>query len=402
VKYCTVIMDGASGWPLPDRNDQTCLELASTPNLDTMARHGMLGTAVTVPPGMEPSSACACMSVLGYDPVVYYRGRSAIEALSMGVSVGEGEVTFRCNLVTVIDGRMTSYNGGNISSEEAKAIVSSLNDKLGSDTLEFFPGVGYRQICKIRGKVDSLRSVCTPPHDIADQPVADYLPRGEGSVFLRDLMKKSQSALANHPVNVERKKRGKLPITTIWLFWGSGKVPGMPPFQREYGFKAALTSSVDLLSGLATMAGMENLKIDGVTDGLDNDSAGQTEGALAALANNDMVVVHVESPDEMGHKGSVEDKVAAIEQIDREVIGRLLRWKGDDLKVLVMPDHPTPIKLKTHCAEPVPFLIWGKGVQGKGGLRFTEVEAGKTGITVEPGYKLMSLFLKANLKDESR
>lgn len=393
MKYCVVITDGASGWPLSERDNRTCLELAVTPNLDTMARSGVLGMAVTVPPGMEPSSACACMSVLGYDPVIYYRGRSGIEARSMGVPVGKGDVTFRCNLVTVLEGRMVSYSAGQISTEEARAIIETVNEKLGSDKVSFFPGVNYRHICRITGSEDTLKAACTPPHDIADRPVAEYLPAGEGSAVLRELMKKSEPVLANHPVNADRKRRGKLPATTIWLFWGSGQIPEMPAFEKEYGLKAAMTSPVDLLRGLANMAGMQNLKIDGVTDGLDNDYAAQAEGALQALKENDLVVIHIEAPDEMGHRGSIDDKVKAIENIDREVIGRLLARTGE-LKVLVMPDHPTPIKLKTHCSEPVPFLMWGKGVKGKGGERFTEQECSKTGLTVEPGYKIMDRFVR--------
>jgi 2,3-bisphosphoglycerate-independent phosphoglycerate mutase len=239
-----------------------------------------------------------------------------------------------------------------------------------------------------------LKAVCTPPHDISDRPVADHLPHGEGSALLRDLMKRSEAVLSNHPVNVERKRLGKLPATTIWLFWGSGDIPEMPPFEKQYGLRSAITSPVDLLRGLGAMAGMEILKIPGVTDGLDNDFEAQVSGALEALKSKDLVVMHIEAPDEMGHKGSAKDKITAIEQIDREIMGRLLGWKGDDLRVLVMPDHPTPIKLKTHCAEPVPFLIWGKGVKGKGGLRFTEAEASKTGLTVEPGYRLMQRFVQ--------
>ena len=394
MKYCVVIMDGASGWPLPERDNRTCLELAGTPNLNNMARGGCLGMALTVPPGMEPSSACACMSVLGYDPLIYYKGRSGIEARAMGVPVGIGEVTFRCNLVTVLEGKMVSYSAGQITTEEASAIVDTLSEKLGSEEVSFFAGVNYRHICKIKGRGDTLKAVCTPPHDITDRPVADFLPQGEGSALLRDLMKRSEGILVNHPVNADRRMKGKLPATTIWLFWGSGQIPEMPPFEKEYGLKSAMTSPVDLLRGLADMVGMENLKIAGVTDGLDNDYAAQAEGALAALKEKDLVVIHIEAPDEMGHRGAIQDKVAAIENIDREVIGKLLAWKGNDLKVLVMPDHPTPIKLKTHCAEPVPFLIWGSGVKGKGGMRFTESEAGKTGLSIEPGYKVMDRFIR--------
>jgi 2,3-bisphosphoglycerate-independent phosphoglycerate mutase len=394
MKFCVVIVDGASGWPLPDRDNRTSLELADTPNLDRMARQGYQGLALTVPPGMEPGSAPACMSVLGYDPVVYYKGRSAIEARSVGVPINKGEVTFRCNLVTVLEGKMVSHSAGHISTPEADAIIGTLNEKLGSPEVRFFTGISYRHICKMAGHEETLKAICTPPHDITDQPVEAYLPHGEGSGFLRELMKKSGPLLANHAVNIERKRTGRLPVTSIWLFWASGQVPEMPAFQQAFGLKAALTSGVDLLRGLGMMAGMEILGIAGVTDNLDNDFAAQVSGALDSLDRNDIAVIHIEAPDEMGHRGAAADKIKAIELIDKEVMGRLMAWKGGDLRVLVMPDHPTPIKLKTHCAEPVPFLIWGSGVKTNGAARFTEQEAGRTGVMVEPGYRLMDIFLK--------
>ena len=368
--------------------------MAATPNLDSMATEGYMGTSLTVPEGMEPGSAPACMSVMGYDPAIYYKGRSAIEALSMGVPIGPGEVAFRCNLVTVEDGKMASYSAGHIATEEAGRLISALNEKLGSESVRFFPGINYRHICKIRGREDILRAVCTPPHDISGKAVDSYLPGGEGGGYLRELMKKSEAVLQNHPVNVARQREGQQPATTIWLFWASGEIPAMPPFDKAYGLKAALTSGVDLLRGLGLMAGMEILHITGVTDMLDNDYAAQINGALEALQNNDLVFVHIEAPDEMGHRGSIDDKIKAIEYIDGEVIGKLRQWHGGDLKVLVMPDHPTPIEIKTHYAEPVPFLIWGKGVGPNGGGRFTEKEAKKTGIIVDPGYKTMEIFIK--------
>ncbi|MFA5400347.1 MAG: cofactor-independent phosphoglycerate mutase [Dehalococcoidia bacterium] len=394
MKFCIVIVDGASGWPLAEMGNKTCLEAAYTPNLDLMARQGYSGMALTIPPGMEPGSAPACMSVLGYDPTVYYRGRSAIEARSVGVPISPGDVTFRCNLVTIIEGKMVSHSAGHISTGEATVIIDTLNEKLGSDELKFFPGISYRHICRISGREDTLMALCTPPHDITDRQVQDYLPRGRGSEILCELMKKSESVLAGHPVNEERKRRGKLPVTSIWLFWPSGRVPEMPSFRELRGLRASLTSGVDLLRGLAMMAGIEVLHIDGVTDNLDNDFAAQAEGALRSLKTGDLAVMHIEAPDEMGHRGSTADKIKAIELIDREVIGRLLDWKGGQIKVLVMPDHPTPIELKTHCAEPVPFLIWGGGIKPNGAARFTEAEAGCTGVSVEPGFKLMDIFLK--------
>jgi len=389
MKYCVLIIDGASGRPLPERGGKTCLELARTPNLDEMTPQGVAGLVRTVPEGMEPSSACACMSVLGYDPRVYYKGRAAIEAKSMGVPITGGEAVFRCNLVAVRDGRMWDYSSGHISTGEAEELIGALNSSLGDDRIRFYPGISYRHLLKVKGKEGTLSAVCTPPHDITDMPIAEFMPVGPGSDLLLDLMTRSAAVLWGHPVNAARRARGDIPVSMIWLFWGSGRAPEMPPFEEAYGLKAALTSGVDLLHGLAQMVGMESLKIAGVSDGLDNDYAAQANGALKALAGHDLVVVHIEAPDEAGHAGSINDKVAAIERIDGEVVRRLGEYKDDGLRVLILPDHPTPIELKTHSPEPVPFLLWGPGFEANGAKRFTEVEAAKTGLFIDPGYNIM-------------
>ena len=393
MKDCVLIVDGAAGLPLPERGGKTCLELASTSNLDAMAGEGVLGLVRTVPAGMEPSSACACMSVLGYDPKVYYRGRAAIEARSLDIPIGEGEVVFRCNLVAIGEGKMWSYSAGYISTGEAKRLIAALNESLGDDNVRFYPGVSYRHILKLKGREDTLSATCTPPHDIPDKPVDEFLPRGQGSKFLRGLMKRSEAVLRDHPVNVKRRSGGDIPATTIWLFWGSGKVPDMPQFQQVYGLSAAMTSGVDLLRGLARMVGMKVLAIPGVTDGLDNDYAAQGAGAIKALEEHDLVVIHIEAPDEAAHAGAIDDKIEAIQRIDREVISRLRSWREGDLRLLVMPDHPTPIKTRTHSAELVPFLLWGAGFKPNGAKRFTEAEAKSTGLFIEEGYKIMGRLI---------
>ncbi|MBA7646543.1 2,3-bisphosphoglycerate-independent phosphoglycerate mutase [subsurface metagenome] len=389
MKYCVLIIDGASGWPLSERGGKTCLELAETPNLDALAGEGVLGLVRTVPSGMEPSSACACMSVLGYDPKVYYRGRAAIEARSMGIPVDDGEVVFRCNLVAVRDGKMWSYSSGYITTDEARELIAALNEGLGSDQVHFYPGVSYRHICQLKGREDTLLATCTPPHDIPDRPIAEFLPQGRGSDLLRDLMIRSEAVLRDHPVNVKRQARGDIPATMIWLFWGSGKVADMPSFKQVYGLDAAMTSAVDLLQGLARMAGMEVLDIPGVTDGLDNDFAAQAAGALNALEEHDLVVIHVEASDEAGHAGAIDDKIEAIQRVDREVVSRLRSWQGDALRLLIMPDHSTPIEVRTHTADPVPFMLWGAGFTANGARRFTEPEAKSTGFFIEEGYNIM-------------
>ncbi len=389
MKYCVLIIDGAAGLPLPERGGDTCLELAHTPNLDAMAQEGTLGLVRTVPPGMEPSSACACMSVIGYDPKVYYRGRAAIEARSMGIDIGEGEVVFRCNLVAVRDGKMWDYSAGHISTEEAREIIKSLNQGLGNEGIKFYPGISYRHILKLAGHEETLDAVCTPPHDIPGQPVDEFLPKGAGSGILRRLMTQSETLLRGHQINVARLSRGDVPVTTIWLFWGSREAPVMPAFKSAYGISAAMTSGVDLLRGLAKMAGMDVLNTEGVTDGLDNDYAAQAIGALEALGRYHMVVVHIEAPDEAAHEGSIDNKIEAIQRVDAEVVSRLRSWRVDNLRVLVMPDHPTPIITQTHSPDPVPFLFWGSDFKSNGAERFTEAEAEKAGLFIEEGYKIM-------------
>jgi 2,3-bisphosphoglycerate-independent phosphoglycerate mutase len=394
MKYCVLIIDGAAGLPIPDKGGQTCLELAVTPHLDRMAEEGFNGLVRTVPEGMEPSSACACMSVMGYDPKIYYKGRASIEAASMGIPVGPDEVVFRCNLVNIEDGKMRDYSAGHIDSTASAQIIDTLNEKLKDENFEFTAGVGYRHILKVKGHPEIIKNV-KPPHDIPGEQVKKYLPQGPSSDVLNKLMEKAKTELEGHPVNVDRISQGQLPATDIWLFWGSGPLPPIPSFKEAYGLSAALTSGVDLLRGLAKITGMEILDIKGVTDGADSDNVAQIDGALNALKRHDLVVVHIEAPDEAGHGGFIEEKVKAIEIIDKEVVGRMHQYSGD-LRVLVMPDHPTPVTVRTHTADPVPFLIWGKGVKANGVKRFTEAEAKSTGVFIGEGYKIMGRLIGKN------
>ncbi len=389
MKYCVLIMDGAAGWPLATHGGKTCLELARTPNLDAMAKAGIVGLVRTVPTGMEPSSACACMSVLGYDPKVYYRGRSAIEAHGMGVPVDEGEAVFRCNLVAIRDGRMWSYSSGHISTSEGQHLIATLNDRLGSDNVHFYPGVGYRHLCKIEGREDTLLARCTPPHDIPDKAISGFLPEGPGSDLLRELMARSELVLHDHPVNAQRRARGDIPATMIWLFWGSGEIPAIPAFKEVYGLDAAVVSGVDIVRGLARMTGLTVVDVAGVTGDMNNDYVSQATGILEALEKYDMVVAHVEATDEAAHAGSTGDKIEAIQQVDEQIVSRLGSWDEDTLRVLILPDHATPIQTQTHVGDPVPFILWGPRFTGNGAMRFTEAEAKGTAVLVEQGFDIM-------------
>lgn len=393
MKYCVLIMDGSAGLPVPERDDKTSLELAHTPNLDELAASGLIGLTQNVPKGMEPDSAVACMSIFGYDPQEYYTGRAPIEAVSLGIDFAPGEILFRCNPVTIQNGKMISHSAGSISTEEDRQLIASLNKKLGNDRVHFYPGVGYRNILKLRGAEDTALAVCTPPHDIPGRPIADFVPRGKGSSLLRELMEKSEAVFREHPVNKQRIADGKLPATGIWLFWGSGKMPLLPAFNNFYGLRAAVTTGVDLLRGLGKLAGMTILDIDGVTDGLDNDYAAQAQGALVSLTDCDIVIVHIEAPDEAGHAGLLEKKIEAIEKIDKEVVSRMRDWHQDKLRMLIMSDHPTPVKVRTHTGDPVPFLFWGPGFKHNGGKRFTEIEAKNSKLVVGQGSRIMGKLI---------
>ena len=392
MRHVIVILDGAAGWPLEQFGGATSLAAARTPNLDTMARAGTVGLARTVPHGTEASSSAACTSILGYDPVADYVGRGAIEAASMGIRLADDEVALRLNLVTIADGAMDSYSSGRIPSEDSREIVSDLGRALGGSTFRFYPGVSYRHILVVKGHPELLGLTFTAPHDISGQSVAGRLPSGDGAGLLTDLMDRAHVLLATHPVNCRRRDAGLTAATDVWPFWPGVAPRSLVPFETLRGVRAALTSGVDLLGGLATLTGIDRLEIAGVTDGSHNDYAAQAEGALAALDEHGLVVIHVETPDEEGHAGDAARKVAGIEAIDREVVGRVLAL-GGDLRVLCMPDHPTPVALKTHTADPVPFVIWGSGVAHNGVAAFDEMQAASTGLLVDPGRGVMDLLL---------
>lgn len=393
MKYVIVILDGASGWPIAELGGKTTLEAASTPHLDALAKAGMVGLAQTVPPGTEPSSSAACTSIIGYDPIADYVGRGAIEAASMGIALGPDEVALRVNLVNIDDGVMRSYASGHISTEESQAIVEELATKLDDDTFRLYPGVAYRHILVVKGHPELLDGSYTPPHDISDKRIDPYLPSGPAAALLWEYTERAKPLLAASEVNRRRAEAGQLPATDLWPFW-PGVAPGaMMPFQQKRGVSAAMTSGVDLLNGLAVLAGIDRLAIAGVTDGPDTDYAAQAEGALAALADHDLVVIHIESPDEEGHAGNRDGKIAAIEAIDREVVSRV-RACAEEIRILAMPDHPTPIEIKTHVGEAVPFVLWGPGIEPNGAQRYSEREAADTGLFVDPGREVMDLLLR--------
>jgi len=371
---------------------RTSLEAARTPNLDRLAREGQVGLVQNIPEGMEPSSAIACMSVLGFDPTRFYGGRGPIEALALGIHLEPEQAALRCNLITVDQGRMMSYAGGHIASSESRVIIEDLQRELGSERVAFYPGVGFRHIVTVREAQDVVNTICVPAHDIHGEPIEEHLPQGPGSFFLQDLMDRSRELLREHPINEARSARGDLPVTQIWLFWPGLVAADMPSFQEAYGREAAITSGVDLLAGLATQVQMQVLDIAGVTDDGSNDFEGQMAGALAALEERDLVVVHVEAPDEAGHSGDVAGKVEAIERVDELMLPQILESAGE-IRLLALPDHPTPLSSRTHARDPVPFVMWGTEVESRPAAAYTEAAAAATGLSVDPGCLLMARFL---------
>jgi 2,3-bisphosphoglycerate-independent phosphoglycerate mutase len=405
LKYVVIIGDGITDWPVAELGDRTPLQAAFTPNMDRLAREGTVGVVKTVPDGFPPGSDVANLSIMGYDPGKYYTGRAPFEAASMGVELQESDVAFRCNLVTLSfdktkrRARMDDHSAGHISTGEAKVLIEFLDRELGSDEIKFYPGVSYRHLVVLKNA--RLGSDCTPPHDILGKDITDYLPLGRSCECLKDLMMRSVGLLEGHEINKKRVAEGRRPANSIWL-WGEGRKPSLPTFEERYGLRGSLVSAVDLMKGLGIYAGFEILDVPGVTGYLDTNYVGKAEHSLKALEKNDLAYIHVEAPDEAGHSGNAADKVKAIEDFDALVVGTVLRGMKafDAFKVLVMPDHATPLKLRTHSAEPVPFAVFDSTEKKDSGTKgFTEeIFKSPNAVMVERGHELMDYFIKGGKK----
>jgi 2,3-bisphosphoglycerate-independent phosphoglycerate mutase len=401
MKYVVIIGDGMADRPLAELGGKTPLEYAHTPNMDSLASVGILGRVRTVPESMHPGSDVANLGILGYDPAVYYSGRAPLEAASIGVELGDADVAFRCNLVTLKFGMdrasaiMEDYSSGHISTNEAAELIREVDRKLGRESISFFPGVSYRHLMVWKGGDADVE--CVPPHDILGKDIADYLPVGNGDDVLREIMRESVSVLEGHPVNQRRMKDGKNPGNCVW-FWGQGRKPQMPKFRDKYGVSGALVSAVDLTKGLGIYAGFEILDVPGITGYLDTNYQGKTDATIDALQNVDFVYLHVEAPDEAGHSGNYRDKIQAIEDFDRFIVGGIMAGmkRFPEYRILLLPDHATPIAIRTHSSEPVPFVIYDSRRQRKNAVsayneKITELD----GIMVfEEGCRLMDYFIK--------
>lgn len=399
MKYVVILGDGMADEPIEELGGKTPIEAADTPTMDKISKMSEIGLAAMIPEGMKPGSDTANLAVLGYDPRKYYTGRSPLEALSIGVPMEDTDIAIRCNLVTVSDDELPyeektiiDHSSGEITTEEAAELIKAVKEEFEDDIYRFYTGISYRHLTIWKnGRVTEL----TPPHDILGKVIGSYLPADDK---LRNFMKRSYEVLNNHPVNIERKKRGLNKANSLW-FWGAGTKPALDSFEGRFHKKGAMISAVDLLKGLGVGTGMTNIDVEGANGTLETNYEGKAEAAVKALLYDgyDFAYIHVEAPDEMGHQGSIERKIKAVRYLDKRVVKPVfeaLSASGEDFRMLVLPDHPTPIRVRTHTADPVPYMLYDSTDVKEGTYDYCEKDAKKTGIYFGEGYKLMEYFLK--------
>lgn len=401
MKYLVVLCDGMADYPVAELGNKTPLEAADTPNMDALAKTAQVGLIKTVADGLKPGSDVANLSVLGYDPMECYTGRSPLEAGSIGIDMKDTDVSLRCNLVTLSDEAnyedktILDYCADDISTEKAEILVNYLGEKLNNDEFRFYSGVSYRH-CLIWNNGTLDIGTLTPPHDITGKPIKEYVPKHPNAAKLYDLMKKSYDLLKDHPVNKAREEKGLRPANSIWL-WGEGVRANLINFKEKFGVKASMISAVDLLKGIGKFSGMNVVEVEGATGYIDTNFEGKAQAAIDEFKNGqDFVYIHVEAPDECGHRHEIENKPKAIEYIDKLVLNPVnayLKGTGEDYKILITPDHATPLALKTHTNDPVPFMIYCSNKPQNGVEHFNENTAKETGLYVETGHSLMNKFI---------
>lgn len=397
MKYIILLADGAADEPIEELGGKTPLEAAKTPVLDWYSERGEIGMVATIPEGMAPGSDTANLSVIGYNPRQYYTGRSPLEALSIGVPMKETDIAMRTNIVTLSeenceyeDRTIIDHSSGEISTREAEILLKACSDVFSNEEFTFYSGVSYRHcLIQANGKVTEL----TPPHDILGQKIGQFLPMDPK---LKEMMKKSYDILENHPINIERKKGGQNPGNSIW-FWGAGTTPKLSSFEEKYHKKGVMISAVDLLKGIAVGIGMDNIDVVGANGGLNTNYEGKADAAVDAVLNKgyDLAYIHLEAPDEMGHQGSALRKVLSIENMDSRMLAHIKeQMDGTDYRLIVMPDHPTPVRLRTHVAYPVPYMLYDSTAEQKHSWHYNEREAAKSGCRINKGWEMMEYFLK--------
>ncbi|MFH1457756.1 MAG: cofactor-independent phosphoglycerate mutase [Candidatus Omnitrophota bacterium] len=399
MKYIVLVADGMADYPIAELGQRTPLEVARTPHMDFMAQKGFLGKVKTIPDKATPGSDVANIAIFGYDPDTYYTGRGPLEAANLGIELEDEDVVFRCNLITTSGDTLIDYSAGHISSKEAEIVLRSIDMSLGNEQFKFYAGVSYRHLLLVKkGSREQLEKlVCRPPHDITGQSLSKNFPRGENADILIRLMEESRKILDRQEINLVRLDLKENPANMIWL-WGQGRKPAMPKFADKYGLKGSVISAVDLIKGLGKVLGLEVINVAGATGYYDTDYAGKARAAVKSLKKNDFVFVHVEAPDEAGHNGDLREKITAIERFDQLVVGTVLEAfeNKKDFRILVMPDHATPISVKTHTRDIVPFCMYGTGIEAKGFLNYSEKEAQKSDLYFDKGHELMDYFIKNN------
>ena len=398
MKYAIIIPDGCADEPQASLGGKTPLQAAHVPNMDSIAKCRIVGRSNNVPVSLPAGSDVANLSLLGYSPLDNFTGRAPLEAAAQGIQLGPDDWAIRCNLVTVEDQTMRDFTAGHVSTEEAKALLATAQERLGNDRLKFFPGVSYRNLLVYRGEGQpapfSRDTRTTPPHDLTDKSVLDDYPRGPGSDFLNHLMSDSVAVFADHPVNAARQRNGESLATNIWL-WGLGRAPALESFQKRFGKRGAMITAVDLLRGLAALVGWDRIEVPGATGYLDTDYSAKGKYAIDAIPKTDIICVHVEATDEASHEGRCEEKIKALEEIDAKIVGPLweaLKAQGD-YRILVSPDHPTPLRTKTHSHGYVPFAICGTGITADNQPTYDEVCAAASSSCFDKGWELMNRFL---------
>jgi 2,3-bisphosphoglycerate-independent phosphoglycerate mutase len=403
MKYIILLGDGMADEPIADLDGKTPLQAARTPNMDKLAQRGVIGLAETVPQKFHPGSDVANLSVFGYDPATCYTGRSPLEAASMGVDLGLDDVAFRLNLVTLGlaggDMFMQDFSAGHITTAEARELIECLQAELGDDDFQFYPGVSYRHLMVWRGGRDDFN--VPPPHDLSGQSIRDHILRSEEAMPLMQITSAAQLLFKHHSINVKRENQGKNPANSIWL-WGQGRRPQMPTLQDKFNLSGAVISAVDLIKGIGIYAGLDIIDVPGATGYLDTNYLGKAEAALRALETRDFVYLHVEAPDEAAHGGSLTDKIEAIERFDKEVVGTVMNRIGGlgEYRVLLLPDHPTPVEKMTHTKDPVPFVLAGSGREfaSKDSVtEYSESAARASGLVVDPGHLMMEALVNGAL-----
>lgn len=397
MKYAIIIPDGAADEPQEALGGRTPLEAAETPAMDALAAEGVVGRACHVPDHLPAGSAVASMSLLGYDPAAHFTGRAPLEAAAQGIELGPRDWAVRCNLVTVEDQVMKDFTAGHIGTDEATSLLQTGQENLLDSAIQFVPGVSYRNLLIYRadrGPAPFSEDTRTaPPHDLTDQSVSEHYPRGPGSRLLNQLMSQSGDWFRDHPVNVARRQAGQRPATNIWL-WGQGRRPELAPFRKVYGVRGTMITAVDLLRGIASLIGWQRLEVPGATGYTDTDYAAKGRAAVEALADADLVCVHVEAPDEASHEGDTAAKIKALEQIDRHIVGPVRAAVGRaGGRLLVSPDHPTPLRTRTHSHGPVPFLVWGQQIKPDEQASYNEAAAAASALAFDQGWRLMQFFL---------